>query len=534
MKRIPSIILTIIFFVATFCTIFSGCSKTDDSSVITLKVMSWEDYIDNEKYEDEETGITEGSVIDEFEKYCKNELKKNVKVEYSTVGTNEEMYTKINLNKESYDLVCPSEYMIQKMIDEDMLVPLDRNDGKLSVYDDNVSAYISDLFKRILIDKNDSATSLYNYAACYMWGTMGFVYNPIHVDENDICHWSAVWNEKYKNKCTIKDSVRDSYVLALGYAYENELNEYARLFKNETAENRLSAAEYNLKITDVFNNVSDEAIERTGKLLSELAPTLYGYEVDSGKKDMAAGKIWINFAWSGDAVYAMDFAEDPEEVGENLAELNYVVPEEGSNIFFDGWVMPKGSNVELAQEYINFISQPKIAQRNMDFIGYTTSIATEEIFENVIDNYGYASEDVVCENGKYYVADNNEKIIGDDGNVIEVFPVDLTYLFKKEDDEKDYIVYTEVLGRQFSAQYPDYDTVVRCTVMRHFPDDKLVKLNKMWEDSKPTAWQGVFIASLIVLIIIITIFAFIKIANTGIVRKRVKKGYKEISREQIK
>lgn len=522
MKKIPSLIAATLMIVVTVCSFFTGCSQTEETGAqITLKVMSWEDYIDTDDYEDEESGISEGSVIEEFEKYCKEKLGKNVKVEYSTVGTNEEMYTKINLNKESYDLVCPSEYMIQKMIGEGMLEPLDRKNDKMKTYDENVSAYIADLFKRTRINENDESTSLYNYAACYMWGTMGYIYNPEYVADEDVNNWSAVWLDKYKNKSTIKDSVRDSYVLAIGYAYSDELNKLAEKLKN----NELSETEYNKELTDLFNSVSDESIKKAGNVLSSLSPKLYGYEVDSGKKDMAAGKIWINFAWSGDAVYAMDFAEDPEEVGDKTAELYYTVPEEGSNIFFDGWVMPKGANVDLAQEYINFLSIPHYAQRNMDFIGYTTSIADEEIFENVVANYGY--EDVTEKDGKFYAVDEDGIMTDDEGEAIEVYPVDLSYLFKKtNDDENEYVVYTDTLGRQFSAQYPDQETVTRCTVMRHFNDEELIKLNNMWENSRHVEWQGVFIASIIVLAALIIAFVLIKLIGAGSLRRPIKKGYK--------
>lgn len=530
MKRIPSLLTAVLLIVVTVCSFFGGCGEATEENTgaqVTLKVMSWEDYIDDDDYEDEENDIYEGSVVEEFEKYCKETLGKNVKVEYSTVGTNEEMYTKINLNKESYDLVCPSEYMIQKMISENMLEPLDRTNNKMKMYDDNVSAYIADLFKRTKIDKDDDSSALYNYAACYMWGTMGFIYNPEFVDTEDVKNWSAVWMDKYKNKFTIKDSVRDSYVLAIGYAYSDQLKEYSNELKKsltgDPEKDEQLEAEYNAKITDLFNSVSDESIEKSGKALSELASKLYGYEVDSGKKDMAAGKIWINFAWSGDAVYAMDFAEDPTEVGDKTAELYYVVPEEGSNIFFDGWVMPKGAKVDLAQEFINFVSTPHYAQRNMDYIGYTTSIASDEIFENVVANYGYESESVTEKDGAFFATD-------EDGNEIEVFPVDLSYLFKKETDEegKEYVVYTDTLGRQFSTQYPDYETVKRCTVMRHFSDEELVKLNKMWENSKYVEWQGVFVVSMIVLAALVLAYVIIKLVGAGVFRLPVRKGYKRI------
>ena len=118
----------------------------------------------------------------------------------------------------------------------------------------------------------------------------------------------------------------------------------------------------------------------------------------------------------------------------------------------------------------------------------------------------------------------------EDGNEIEVFPVDLSYLFKKETDEegKEYVVYTDTLGRQFSTQYPDYETVKRCTVMRHFSDEELVKLNKMWENSKYVEWQGVFVVSMIVLAALVLAYVIIKLAGAGVFRLPVRKGYKRI------
>lgn len=461
-----------------------------------LNVISWEDYIGD-------------NVVKDFEKYYETTYGKKITVNYSTQGTNELMYSELNINKGHYDLVCPSEYMIQKMITEGMLEKLDRSDNKLQTYDDNVSTYISNLFKNT---KMANGESLYDYAACYMWGTMGFVYNPKLVDENDVKHWSVLWNEKYKNKSTIKDSVRDSFVPALGYVYEDELKGYKSDLENGT----ITASEYNAKLTEVFNRVTDESIEKTGDALRTLSKSLYGFEVDSGKKEMAQGKIWINFAWSGDAVYSMDEAESDV----SHTELNYVVPEEGSNIFFDGWVMPKGANVKLAQEFINFMAMSDIAIRNMDYIGYTTSIATEEVFNFLIDEreYGYLKENVTEDGGKYYHGDS------------EVFPVDLGYLFLKSDDGdlSKYMIYTDTLGRQFSAQYPDYDTVTRCTIMRHFDNAELEKLNGMWESVKAGS-SPVLLIVIIIAAVAVVAAVIILLVKKGVFAKKVKKGFKKIS-----
>ena len=271
-----------------------------------------------------------------------------------------------------------------------------------------------------------------------------------------------------------------------------------------------------------------------GEALKSLNDSLYGYEVDSGKKDMAAGKIWINFAWSGDAVYALDFAEDPAEVGANTAELYYAVPEEGSNIFFDAWVMPKGADVELAQEFINFIQSPEIALRNMNYIGYTTSIATDEIFDYLIgeEGYAYGGDDVTERDGKFFVEMENEDGSTED---VEVFAVDLSYLFGRADSNRAYVAYTDVLGRQFSAQYPDFDTVTRCTVMRNFTDEEIERLNVMWADSKEgsTGTRGLYVAILITAGALVLALAVIAIEKRGLFNRHGIKGYTVVKKEEL-
>lgn len=517
-----------------------------------LNVMSWEDYI----WDAEANSSPKPALIRNFEDYYYEKTGEKVRVVYSTQGTCENMYTELKMNPD-YDLVCPSEYMIMKMMAEGLLEKFDRNleskvandDGSKKIgvetYDASVSHYIEDVFKSLSVN----GESVYDYACCYMWGTMGYVYNPEFVGD-DITHWSAVWNEEYKNRSTIKDSVRDSYILALGNLYSEELLDLAEKLKN----GELSSSEYNAKITEIFNRVDDKSLEAAGTDLKNLKNLLYGYEVDSGKKDMAAGKIWINFAWSGDAVYAMDFAEDEEEVGENTAELNYSVPLEGSNIFFDGWVMPKGADVELAQAFVDYIQQPENAVLNMDFIGYTTSIATEEVEEYVMQTYGlyrktnidgvveyyeeeyddkedeYSYNKAQCEilteldkdgTEAYYVLDGEDKI--------QVYKVDLSHLFNEE-----FIVYTDTLGRQFSAQYPDLDVVTRCTVMGYMDNEKLEKLNYMWAEAKEGNSDFMLLAVRIVIAAIALFVTLYILFDHGAFDRHGKKGYVLIKSEEIK
>lgn len=567
-KKIPVIIAAALLAVTFILYCFQGVSLGKEKDVEILRVYNWEEYISESK-EDESIDI-----ITQFEKYCKETLNRNVKVEYSTFGTNENMYNELNLSKKktasgvnySYDVVCPSEYMLLKMMREGMLEKLDM--AKVPNYAENASPYIQELFKTLKNEGSDE--SLYDYAACYMWGTMGYVYNPEIVSDEDASHWNLLWNDKYKGKGTIKDSVRDSYILAVGYCLEDELNGVLKDYEKDG-----DSAQYNKRLTEIFNRTDDKTVDTVGKALTELKDKIYGYEVDSGKKEMAQGKIAINFAWSGDAVYTLDEAETPD-AGDNALYLKYAVPKEGSNIFFDGWAMPKGANVELAQEFINFIESPDNAVLNMDYIGYTPSIGGETMFENAIDWYGATAytpttkvtkedvENMDEEEAEYYYVDESGNVyesvyVGDYVNEetltfvstpkaplyklddenglteitdpVEVATQDLTYFFKSgEDDENTYVVYyyPEEADRQLMAQYPDEKTVLRCTVMKCFTDDETRTLNNMWETAKVgnTSDLALIITLVIIALLVAAIVVVYQLYKKGVIfQPHAPKGY---------
>lgn len=567
-KKIPVIIAAALLAVTFILYCFQGVSLGKEKDVEILRVYNWEEYISESK-EDESIDI-----ITQFEKYCKETLNRNVKVEYSTFGTNENMYNELNLSKKktasgvnySYDVVCPSEYMLLKMMREGMLEKLDM--AKVPNYAENASPYIQELFKTLKNEGSDE--SLYDYAACYMWGTMGYVYNPEIVSDEDASHWNLLWNDKYKGKGTIKDSVRDSYILAVGYCLEDELNGVLKDYEKDG-----DSAQYNKRLTEIFNRTDDKTVDIVGKALTDLKDKIYGYEVDSGKKEMAQGKIAINFAWSGDAVYTLDEAETPD-AGDNALYLKYAVPKEGSNIFFDGWAMPKGANVELAQEFINFIESPDNAVLNMDYIGYTPSIGGETMFENAIDWYGATAytpttkvtkedvENMDEEEAEYYYVDESGNVyesvyVGDYVNgetltfvstpkaplyklddenglteitdPVEVATQDLTYFFKSgEDDENTYVVYyyPEEADRQLMAQYPDEKTVLRCTVMKCFTDDETRTLNNMWETAKVgnTSDLALIITLVIIALLVAAIVVVYQLYKKGVIfQPHAPKGY---------
>lgn len=412
-------------------------AKTD----YTLVVYNWEDYIATG--EDEDGEKVENSVVEDFEIYFKNKTGKSIKVNYETFPTNEEMYNKIKLGSIHADLICPSDYMIQKMIKADMLEKFDFKDNKYTLidnYNNYGSPYIKDLF---------ASNSWTEYAIPYMWGTMGFTYDPAYNNgkiEDDIHTWDIQWNKDYKGKITVKDSVRDTYFTAVMHIYKEEVDNLKNQYKSGT----ISKEKYNEELTLIFNRCDDETLKKAEQALKELKDNIYGLEVDDGKNDIVTGKFAVNLAWSGDAVYSLNNAEDSDKI------LNYVVPEEGSNIWFDGWVMPKGAQIDLASEFLNFICDPKVAERNMDFTGYTSAIAGDAIWSLVNEWYG-------SEEGE---------------------EVDLSYFFNGtiSNDTKAVIKVAE-RNRQFDAQYPDEETIARCAIMKDF-GDQTEKVYQMWNNFK--------------------------------------------------
>ncbi len=486
MKKVLSLLLCGMLFSAILP--LASCKK---QTIRELNVYNWEDYIACDEFD----------MVAEFEAWHEQTYGEKVVVNYSTFGTNENMYNELKLTQKgesfSYDLVCPSEYMIQKMINEGMCEEFDYS--QLDNYTKNVAPYIQDLFVN---------NKWYKYATCFNWGTMGFTYYPETedgkgVNRDDVSSWSVVSNPKYANKITIKDSVRDSYVLALGNVNGQKLLD---LQKQENY-NPLSD-EYNKQVHALLNDFSEESIEKSRVFLTETRKNLYGFEVDSGKQDMATGKLWINFAWSGDAVYAMDLAE------EEGTYLEYVVPTEGSNIFFDGWVMPKGADKELAQRFLNFMYEESNAIENLDYICYSSPIVGEQVFEYVSLNYGLTTlievnpddyddlEELILVGDKYYSEvplaqdpnfsgqstysltyydEESGEIITDEP--IEIYAHSVEHFF----DEKisgDGIIYTDSLNRQLVAMYPTAETMNRCVVMEHLEPAELKKLNNMWDSVK--------------------------------------------------
>ncbi len=376
-----------------------SCNSSNEDKTI-LRLLNMEDYI---YLHNEEDGYLEDDLVVQFKNYIESDpIKKEkygrVEVIYDTTDTNETLYSEMQTGKSHYDLICPSDYMIQKLITYDLIEPLDMD--KIENYNNYASTEIKTRLDNIEahIFNQEEPALLKDYAVGYMWGTLGLLFNPTYESyvnnsysanevQTDLMKWEVLWNEKYKKTISIKDSMRDTYAAGIMYAYKEELYTLKAQYEN----NEITSSQFNSQLSEIFNRCSKENVDDVFEVLTTLKKNIFGLEVDSGKQDIVTGKIGINLAWSGDAVYSMDQGEDPEQVGTNLKELCYSVPDSGSNIWFDAWVMPKLERSDLqrdlAHEFLNYICDPLIASKNMDYTGYTSFIAGDAILELVRDWY---------------------------------------------------------------------------------------------------------------------------------------------------
>ena len=319
--RKPSRIKKIMFqrvIPVAICIVFisGGFYYTKESGVVNddkLIVYNWGEYIDPEVLTmfEEETGIN--VVYEEFE-------------------TNEILYPKVSSGAIAYDVVCPSDYMIQRMIENDLLseinfenIPNIKNIG---------SQYL---------EQSKQFDPENKYSVPYCWGTVGILYNKTMVDE-PVDSWSILWNPKYKDSILMQDSVRDAFGATLKYLG------------------------YSLNSTDL-----DELTEAKNFLI-EQKPLVQAYVIDQVRDKMIGNEAALGVIYSGEAIYTQK--ENPN--------LEYVIPKEGSNIWIDSWVIPKNAeHKENAEKFINFLCRPDIALMNFEYITYSTpNEAARELIED--------------------------------------------------------------------------------------------------------------------------------------------------------
>ncbi len=316
-----------------------------------LKIYNWADYIDED-------------MVADFEKWYHEQTGKYIHVVYQTFDINESMLTEIEMGHEDYDAVCPSEYIIERMLRHKLLQPINKQALAAThtpLWFDNVSKFAKDKFQQM--SPNGSATDVSDYAVGYMWGTTGFMYNKKYLKASDLNSWGALYDPRYIGKILMKDAFRDVYSCLVLFA------RYDDILKGITTRDALVA------------NITTENIQLVESMLRRAKPNIFGWEVDFGKETMTKGKAWANLTWSGDAAWAI---EEAKEVG---VELDYVVPKEGSNVWFDGWVIPKyAKNPVAASYFIDFMCKSENAIRNMEAIGYVSVIGTPEVLEAMQDD----------------------------------------------------------------------------------------------------------------------------------------------------
>ena len=398
-----------IFSFITAALILLSCS--DDRSSI-LKVYNWADYIDED-------------LLEEFEQWYKEQTGEDVEIIYQTFDINETMLSKIELGHEDYDVVCPSDYIIERMLKNDLLLPISRDFGQTPDYLVNIAPYIDDKFSRI----EGSGKDARDYSVGYMWGTVGLIYNPKYIAEEETTSWEVLRNPAYKGKVLMKDAFRDVYTALIVGLNKEAVDSGAK------------------NIEDLSLDTSEESIKLVEDYLCSFKESVSGWEADFGKEQMTKELAWINLSWSGDAQWAID------EAAEMGMDLCYSIPSEGSAVWFDGWVIPKyAKNVKAASYFINFMCMPENAIRNMDMTGYVSAIGGGEILEAMSDSTEYE-------------------------------PVDVSYFFGE----------TATSACVNQIMYPNKATIERCAMMHDTDTDTLLRMWSRVKGSNASAWTYILI-----------------------------------------
>ena len=335
MKRIlPLLMSLVLLFSALPVQAFAAPEK------VTINVYNWGQYIADgtDGYIDVNKAFTEATGIE---------------VNYMTFDSNETMYTKLKTGGSTYDVIIPSDYMVARLIAEDMLEELDYS---------NIPNYalVDEAYKNTSFDPDNK------YSVPYTWGTVGVIYNTKYVDEADTGSWDLLWNEKYSGKILMFDNPRDAFAIA----------------------------QFLLGI-DINTEDADELRSAAYKLI-EQKPLVQGYVMDQIFSKMEREEAWIAPYYAGD--YLLMVEENPD--------LAFYFPEEGFNLFIDAMCIPKGcQNKAAAEAYINFLCDPEISGENLDYLGYSTPISEAKQYMDpdvVASEIAYPTEETLA-NGRAFI-----------------------------------------------------------------------------------------------------------------------------------
>ena len=319
--------LIVVGLIAAFiASLLSACTQdnetqTQASNGKTLTVLNYGKYIDE-------------GVLEQFEKET------GIEVKYEEYESPEEMYTKYKAGAIDYDVICTSEYIIQKLISEGEV--LEQDYSALSNYG-NLDSTILELSK--IYDPNNT------YSVPYFYGTLGICYDTTKVTEEEVSSWDCLWDENHKNEIIMMNSVRDSFAPALK------------------------------KLGYSLNDTSTDHLREALRLLDKQFPIVYAYFVDEISDEMISGNAHMALVYSGEAALAMDSDED--------GKLAYSVPEEGSNLWIDSWFIPKTcQNEDAALAFIDYLCDAEVGMTNFDYVYYASPLTpvVEALDEEIRNN----------------------------------------------------------------------------------------------------------------------------------------------------
>ena len=462
MKRFFTMIIAL-FMTLSFSLSLTACDNKANA-VDELVVYNWADYIYD--YEDD------------FKEYYKSITGKNIKVTYVTFDTNETMITKITKGDSRVDVMCPIEYDIQKLMQMDWLIPLnyfsdDVNDfidtnsllhkenyvhNSVNVENqiyETISSSFSDITCVSRKDGSEYSANMIDYMVPYMYGTLGILYNKEKFKELGIydpeilntANWGILFNDSgrgvdengnkiplsdgLKGSILLKDSIRDTYAATLFYLMESGK------LDGMTAEDGREYSE--MTANELINFVDDNILDLCKEVLVDLKSELFGYEVDFGKDDLLQGNAYVDLAWNGDAIYAVEESWNDElNDGEGDYELAYYVPHSYGNIWFDGWVIPQTYNPSHATAiklFINFLNSPYVASQNIMEIGYTPAVSADSI-KNDHDALAVLAEGYIVNAPEYYEFSEEELLEINDGEYdFESMDEFIEYFFNNSYDD---------------------------------------------------------------------------------------------------
>lgn len=365
-KKLTALILTGAMSFSV-CGALASCGNRSE----TLKIYNCGEYMDPEVY-------------DEFEVWYEQETGKTVKVVEDTFESNEDAYMQLRAKKTDYDLFCPSDYMVERMIREDMLIEFDKDIVDLSA-----------ISPSILLKSNDFDNGN-KYSVPFMWGTFGVMYNTAHIEYNSIDSWSSIFTNQYSSasdkRLYMKNQVRDSFAAAGIYANRDTLSTLSSGFTDYNDS-------YKQKLNDIFADTSAAAIASAKSVLLAQKPFVCNYETDDAKFDIAANRAsagHLGLFWSCDAGYIMnDYENANGTVESGNKNIWYTIPKEGSNVYVDAFVIPKyAKNIDAANYFMSYLLRKDVAYKNMIYVGSTSAVESacaqykSELQSSAIDEEG--------------------------------------------------------------------------------------------------------------------------------------------------